>query len=231
MPGPPPISPLETVPLFRCLTPSEKDLLAPYCRLRAYEKGEVIFTEGELARNLYFIVLGRVKVVKSAPGRDVIIEIFGPGEPVGVLAAFEEKSFPASAVPLESSSLLEIPAAGFFSVVDAHPEMTRRLLKGLILRQVELARRLADLTGSVEYRVARLFLTLAERTGVSAGGSIEIPVSLTRQDIADLAATTVETSIRIMSRWGREGLVITHPKGFTIPDVDGLKKRVTAESG
>jgi CRP/FNR family transcriptional regulator len=208
------------------LTLPERELLAPLCRLRAFDKGEAVFSEGEEAKNLFFIVVGRVKVVKSAPGRDVILEIFGPGEPVGVLAAFEERSFPAGAVTLEPSSLLELPAAGFFSVVDAHPEMTRRLLKGLILRQMELARRLTDLTGPIEYRVARLFLTLAERTGHPTDAGVEIPVTLTRQDIADLAATTVETSIRIMSRWGRERLVITHPKGFTIPDVAGLRRRI-----
>lgn len=107
MPAPAPRATLEVVPLFRCLTPSERDLLAPLCRLRAFDKGETVFSEGDTAKNLYFTVLGRVKVVKAASGRDVILEIIGPGEPVGVLAAFEEKSFPASAVALEPSSLLD----------------------------------------------------------------------------------------------------------------------------
>ncbi len=223
---PPPRSPLEVVPLFRCLTPAERDLLGPLCRLRAFEKGETVFTEGQEALSLYFVVLGRVKIVKAAPGRDIIIDIFGPGEPVGVLAAFEEKNFPAGAVALEPSSLLEISARSFFAAVDSHPEMTRRLLKGLILRQVELARRLADLAGSVEYRIARLFLTLAERTGQTHAGRVDIPFVLSRQDIADLAATTVETAIRVMSRWAKEGLVITHPGGFSIPNIETLKSHM-----
>ena len=50
-----------------------------------------------------------------------------------------------------------------------------------------------------------------------------IPLALSRQEIADLTATTVESAIRVMSRWGREGLVTTEADGFTIPALDALR--------
>ncbi|KAA0254990.1 Crp/Fnr family transcriptional regulator [Acidobacteria bacterium ACD] len=215
---------LDAVPLFSCLNPAERALLSPLCTVRPCARGEELFREGEPARALFFVILGRVKVVKAAHGRDVIVGIFGPGEPVGVLAAFEEKTFPATAAALEPSTVLEVPAQEFFALVDAHPEMTRRLLQGLIVRQLEVTRRLADQSGSVEYRAARLFLTLAERAGTRAGEGAEIPIALTRQEIADLCGTTVETAIRTMSRWGKEGLVLTRPDGFSIPDVGALRR-------
>lgn len=224
LPGSTPLPHLDAVPLFACLTGAERALLAPLCRVRGCEKGDDLFVEGQPATSLFFVILGRVKVVKAAQGRDVIVGIFGPGEPVGVLAAFEEKSFPATAVALEPSSILEVPVREFFALVDAHPEMTRRLLQGLILRQLDLTRRLADQTGSVDFRMARLFLTLADRAGRTDGPAAEIPLALTRQEIADLCGTTIETAIRTMSRWGKEGLVVTHPDGFTIPDVAALRR-------
>ena len=211
------------VPLFQSLNEAERQLLAPVCRVRVYERGEAVFEEGEPATDLCFVLIGQVKIVKAALGRDVILGLFGPGEPVGAVAVFEGKRFPASAIALEPSSILRVPEREFFATIDAHPEMTRRLLQGLMLRQFEISRRLADLAGPVEGRIARLFLMLAERLGRRQGAAVTIPLALSRQEIADLTATTVESAIRVMSRWGREGLVTTEGDGFTIPDVGALR--------
>lgn len=220
---------LEAVPLFQSLVPAERDLLVPLARARPYDRGQTVFSEGEPATDLSFVVIGRVKIVKAARGRDVILGLFGPGEPVGALAALEGGRYPASAVAIEPSTVLHVPEREFFQLVAAHPEMTRRLLQGLVRRQLETASRLADLTGSVDFRVARLFLALGEKMGRRDGAGLEIPLTLSRQEIADLTSTTVETAIRIMSRWGKEGLVVTHPGGFRVPDLEALRG-VTGES-
>ncbi|MEO7921949.1 MAG: Crp/Fnr family transcriptional regulator [Thermoanaerobaculia bacterium] len=217
---------LGAVPLFQALDAAERSVLAPLCRVRVYDRGETIFEEGVTAVDLSFVVLGRAKIVKAAQGRDLILGLFGPGEAIGAFAAMEGKSYPATAVALEPTTVLHVPERSFFSILAEHPQMTRRLLQGLMLRQMELTRRLADLTGPVEYRIGRLLLTLAERMDKHAGESAEIPFTLSRQEIADLTATTIETAIRVMSRWGKEGLVATHPRGFSIPDVAALRKHI-----
>jgi CRP/FNR family transcriptional regulator len=212
----------EAIPLFQCLNPRERNLLALVCRAVAYEKGDEVFREGEPATDLCFVVIGRVKVVKASPLRDVILGLFGPGEPVGAVAVFEGKRFPASAVALEPSTILRVPEREFFATIDAHPEMTRRLLQGLMLRQFEISRRLADLSGPVERRIARLLLALSERLGRREGETLVIPLALTRQEIADLTSTTTETAIRVMSRWAKENVVSTRPDGFVLLDLAAL---------
>ncbi|HVS33918.1 MAG TPA: helix-turn-helix domain-containing protein, partial [Thermoanaerobaculia bacterium] len=82
---------------------------------------------------------------------------------------------------------------------------------------------LADMTGSMESRAARLFRTLAERGGARRDDGVFIPMALSRQEIADLVGTTLETAIRLMSRWQREGVVLTLPDGFLIANVDALR--------
>ena len=213
----------DAVPLFQCLNAEERIFLSPVSRTVVYEKGTEIFREGEPATDLCFVVFGREKIVKAGPERDVILGLFGAGEPIGAVALFEGGKFPASAVALEPSTILRIPEREFFATIDAHPEMTRRLLQGLMLRQVEISRRLADLTGSVEKRIARLLLMLATRVGRREGAGATIPLALSRQEIADLTATTVESAIRVMSRWGKENLVVTSPMGFSITDVQSLQ--------
>jgi CRP-like cAMP-binding protein len=223
--------PFDSIPLLSALRKDERDAVAPLCRVRGYEKGETIFREGEPADRIHFVVLGRVKIVKSAGGRDVILEILGPGEPVGAVAVFERKPFPAGAVTLEGTSILSIPEREFFQLLETRPEMMRRLLAGLTYRLIMVNKRLADMTGSAEYRAARLFLTLSDRVGTPAEGGTFIPMPLSRQEIADLIGTTLETAIRLMSRWQKEGIVATEKTGFTLPNVNHLRERPDLECG
>ncbi|HEY7113619.1 MAG TPA: Crp/Fnr family transcriptional regulator [Thermoanaerobaculia bacterium] len=217
----PPI-PFDAVPVLASLSPPERAALAPLCELAAFEKGATIFREGDPADRIYFLFLGRVKIVKAGPGRDLILEILGPGEPVGAVAAFERRPFPASAVAIEPSGLIAIPETAFFQLIEKRPAITRALLAGLTLRLMSLNRRLADMTGSVEYRTARLFSTLAARLGQPREVGVFVPLPLARQEIADLVGTTIETAIRVMSRWQKDGIVETEAKGFRIPDLEAL---------
>jgi CRP/FNR family transcriptional regulator len=215
--------PFDAIPLLAGLKKEDRAAVAPLCRVRGYEKGETIFHEGEPADRICFVHIGQVKIVKAAGGRDVIIELLGPGEPVGAVAVFERRPFPASAVALEPSGILSIPEREFFALLERRPEMMRQLLAGLTYRLMMVNKRIADLTGSADHRAARLFLTLADRVGIPRGGATFIPLPLSRQEIADLIGTTLETAIRLMSRWQKDGIVETEKSGFLIPHIEDLK--------
>ncbi|HEX7706324.1 MAG TPA: Crp/Fnr family transcriptional regulator [Thermoanaerobaculia bacterium] len=215
--------PFNAVPLLSALRKEDREALAPLCRLRGFDKGETIFHEGDPADRIYFLVIGRVKIVKAAAGRDVILEILGPGEPVGAVAVFERRPFPAGAVTLEPSSILSIPEREFFTLLEQRPGMMRHLLAGLTYRLMMVNKRLADMTGSAEYRAARLFLTLADRVGTPREQGVFVEMALSRQEVADLIGTTLETAIRLMSRWQKDGVVLTEKTGFFVPDPDVLR--------
>jgi len=161
-----------------------------------------------------------VKVFKSTPrGTDVILELFGPGDPVGAVAAYDARAYPASAVALEPTTCVLIPRQSFFALLESHPTMVRGLLGGLTHRLVELTNRLTELSGGkVEARLARFFVKLADDMGQKRTDGTFIPLVLSRQEIADMIGTTIETSIRVMSRWGKDGVVRTDKDGFTIVD-------------
>jgi CRP/FNR family transcriptional regulator len=219
--------PFDSIPLLSALRKEDREAVAPLCRMRGYDKGETIFREGDAADRIHFVHVGRVKIVKAAGGRDVILEILGPGEPVGAVAVFERRPFPASAVTLEPSGIVSIPEREFFALLEKRPEMMRLLLAGLTYRLMMVNKRMADMTGSAEHRAARLFLTLGERVGLPKDGAIIVPLALSRQEIADLIGTTLETAIRLMSRWQKDGLVETEKTGFRIPDPAALRALTT----
>ena len=211
--------PWAVIPLFSSLKPAERESLRPLVRIRSYEEGETIFREGDAALHFHFILGGKVKIVKASPaGGDVILEIFGPGDPVGAIAAYEERAFPATSVALEATSILSVPRQDFFALLASNPLLARGLLLGLTRRMVELTRKLSERGSRVEFRIARVFLTLADRAGRPEGTGVLVPVPLSRQEIADMVGTTQETAIRIMSRWGKDGVIVTREGGFHIPD-------------
>lgn len=218
--------PFDSIPMLSGLRREDREALAPLCRMRGYEKGETIFAEGEAADRIHFVYLGRVKIVKSARGRDVILEILGPGDPLGTVAVFEQRPFPASAVTLEPSSILSIPERDFFGLLERRPEMMRPILAALTYRLMMVNKRMADMTGSAEQRAARLFITLADRVGLTKDDVVTIPLTLSRQEIADLIGTTLETAIRLMSRWQKDELVLTEKSGFRIPQMSELRRLV-----
>ncbi len=219
--------PFDAIPLLASLRKEDREAVAPLCRVRGYDKGETIFREGDPAELIYFVHIGRVKIVKAAGGRDVILESLGPGEPVGAVAVFERRPFPAGAVTLEPSGIVSIPEREFFALLEKRPEMMRQLLAGLTYRLMMVNKRIADLIGSAEHRAARLFLTLADRVGLAKENAVMIPLPLSRQEIADLIGTTLETAIRLMSRWQKDQLVLTEKTGFRIPDAALLRAVVS----
>jgi CRP/FNR family transcriptional regulator len=221
VPARPPV-PFAAIPILTPLTAADRAALDPLCELRAFEKNDVLFREGEPALYIHFLFTGRVKIVKAAPDRDLILEILGAGEPVGAVAVFEQRPFPATAVALEPSGTISIPEREFFQLAEKRPEITRRLMGGLTRRLMTLNQRLADMTGTVEYRAARLFSTLAQRAGRERDGGVFVPLHLSRQEIAELVGTTVESAIRLMSRWQKEGIVETEPDGFLIRRLQSL---------
>lgn len=206
------------IPLFRRVNENDRERIAAVSQVRSYERGDVVFDEGDASDFFYIVVTGRVKVFKHGPGgNDIIHEMFGPGGPLGAVAAYESRPYPASAAALEPSTCLLIPRASFFQLLEAHPTLVRGLLGSLSLRLVELTTRLAELTGGrVDARFARLFLKMADQLGRPDRGGLFVALPLSRQELADMTGTTIETAIRIMSRWGKEDILRTEKDGFVI---------------
>jgi CRP-like cAMP-binding protein len=202
---------LAQIPLFQRVSADDRQRLVNVSEIRVYERGDHVFHEGDPSDLFVIVVTGRVKVYKRTP-------------------AGGERPYPASAEALESSSCLSIPRPTFFALLEQHPSLVRGLLSSLSFRLVELTTRLAELTGGrIEVRFARLFVKLADQLGRPAPAATFIPLTLSRQDLADLTGTTIETAIRIMSRWHKDGVVHTERDGFTIADRAALE-RIALES-
>jgi CRP/FNR family transcriptional regulator, cyclic AMP receptor protein len=227
----PVLSAVRSIPMFRGLAAEDQRRIAALATTATYQRGDAVWRAGDPAENLTVIVRGRVKIVRHADAGDVILEIFGEGEPVGAIAVYNYIPYPASAVCLDTVTLIKLPRRDYFELLDRHPEFARSIIRELTRLLMTLTRKFEDLRGQrVDVRIAQLFLTLADRMGRETKEGVEIPLHLSRQEVADLVGTTIESTIRVLSRWGREGALVTERDRFVIPSMDVLRERARGGS-
>ncbi|MFH1381739.1 MAG: Crp/Fnr family transcriptional regulator [Chloroflexota bacterium] len=212
---------LKLTPIFADLTGDELDELAKLATERSFPAGEFIFWEGDVPEWFYIIAEGQVKVVKySSSGKEFIVAFFSPGEMFGEVAVFENKPYPASAQAESATRVLALNKKDFLSFLAQRPQVALRIIDILSGRLRDAQARLRDLAGErVEQRLARTLLMLSSKLGTS--------LPFTRQEIADMSGTTIETAIRVMSRLKSSG-IIRSTRGKTVI-VDATKLSILSE--
>lgn len=199
-------------PLFASLSADERAGLEKRFIWRHYAEDEYLFFEGDDAQWLILVVEGQVKMIKhSEGGRETILATFGPGQIVGEVGVLIGDTYPATAQALEPTFTLNLPRDEYIALVQQHSDLAWALI-------VELGRRLQSAhetirslaVEKVERRVARVLLRLASACGERLeDGAVRITLPISRQEIADMAGTVLETAIRTMSRFQKQGLIET----------------------
>lgn len=200
---------LADVALFRNLPSETRQVVAERFHVRRFDRGRFVFLEGDPADLFNVLAAGQVKIVRETEdGREVILRIISPGEIFGGGGGWGESRYPATAIAQESSVVLQLPGAALNELIRTQGDFAIALVKELSVRLRELEARIRDLQAErVERRIARVLLRLADKTGVRTERGIEIRGPLSRQDLAELAGTTLSTASRTLSGWHQEGLV------------------------
>lgn len=123
---------LRTVPLLRHARDADLEALSRWASRRAYGAGEVIFREGQTGRELYIIQSGEVIVSQRLRGRvENVIARFGPRDFLGELGWITGAPRTATAQAHSDATLVQIPGARLFELIETTPETACRLLLAL----------------------------------------------------------------------------------------------------
>jgi CRP-like cAMP-binding protein len=182
---------------------------------RAYRAGQVLMYEEDPADQFLLVTDGRVRVWRtSTQGTAMTVHLLGPGGMPGCVAAFREVPYPATVTALSDVHALSWPS------VRAHPGLAANFVEMIAERNEEMLQRLHEVsTLPVAQRLARALVRLAADE-VPVDGAVQ--VGLSRQDLAELTATTLHTVSRLVSRWERAGIVAAGRKRVRILDPDRL---------
>jgi len=187
---------LRAVPLFSSIGDEQLRLLVPVFSRRSAARGSMIMAAGDPTDSLYIVLSGRLKVMMSdADGKEVILNILGPGEFFGEMGLIDDAPRSASVVAIEPCELLSISKRDFKRCLADNFEMTMALMRGLVRRLRDADRKIGSLALLDVYgRVARLLLDMSE----TVNGQKMVTRRLPKQDIAKMIGASREMVSRVM---------------------------------
>jgi CRP/FNR family transcriptional regulator len=217
---------LKKIDLFKNLSDEELRELEHYITTATFRKKDDIFTEGDAPEWFYIVSTGKVKVTKiSHDGKEIILEVISPYDIFGGVAVLRNFPYPANAVAMEDSEILKISRKNLMRLVDRFPNLMFCIALQLGDRMKSSFDSLKNIAlERVEARIAALLLKLGNKVGVETKEGLVIDMRLTKQDVADMVGTTVETSIRTFSKFKKEGLVTDSDGKVIIKDLEGLMR-------
>ena len=223
---------IKKIPFFSALSGKELEEVAQKFTEREFKKGEYLYWEGGPANFLYVIKEGKVKVLKhSAEGKEIVLEVVTPGEVCGGGAIFSEIQY-ASARAEESSKVYSLSKKDLLTLVSAYRSLAQEVIIFLGKKLMQAHQMMIGLvSGKVEKRMAVLLLGLSEKHGSPVPEGIKINLRLTRRDMADFVGTTVETAIRVLSRFRKEGILTSSSKEIIIKNKEKLRELARDSKG
>lgn len=213
---------LMTVDPFSKLPAEEVQRLSLFSQGGRHAKGESIFSEGDMADHVWILQKGRVEIYKyNGEGRPLAIEVIYPGQLFGTLCrlgAGTASTYPCTAVAATEASSLRIPDRYFNNLFDRFPAMVSSICRLCSLRLGSMQERAVIYQEPVRTRIVRTLFQLKQISGN------ELPY--TKREISEMAATTVETTIRVLRVLEKKNWVSSQRGKITLKNIALLQKLV-----
>ena len=189
---------------------------------REYGESELIFDERDEAKFLPIVISGRVKMAHVfETGKELIIGIFNDNEMFAVPPVFDGVAYPASAYAMTPTVLLLMDRARFLDMLRSSDEFAFRVIGWMCDMLRDKTATIQNLArSSPEHRVGNVLMKLAEMQ--IDGSPIKIPVR--RQDVAEMASLTTETTIRVTKRLADRGIIRIVRGKIVIDDLEPLRQ-------
>ncbi|MGH9768655.1 MAG: Crp/Fnr family transcriptional regulator [Blastocatellia bacterium] len=189
---------------------------------RTFWRGMAVYALEDPAANIYVVLKGRVKIMRSSPeGAQKIISIRYRGDIFGELAlAGNEAETRRSdeAVALDTTRVAVIGIADFWSAAHRDPSLMRSAIQHAAARLAEAHRQIESLVfDNNHHRLARALLDLSDE----AARAGESSVRLTHEELAELIGSTREVVTGMMIEFRQRGL-IDYKRGDIRPSLHGL---------
>jgi CRP-like cAMP-binding protein len=204
--------------LFEELPRADISMLEEKMTFRMYRKKQNVFTEGSYQSGVFYLKKGMVKKYKTdKEGREHIFYICIQGELFGYPALLSEDPCPDSASALEDSEIGFIAKNDFLQILDRSHRIEKFLLKNLSHEFGVMINQISGLAQkTVRERLALNLIILEERFHAYNCQGKESQINLSREDLASMTGTVIETLTRLLRSFKNEGLINVNGRSITI---------------
>ncbi|MES2558374.1 MAG: response regulator [Bacteroidota bacterium] len=173
---------------------------------KAFRKKDALYTQGKQPRGVFFITKGKIKTRKSnEDGKEFVTGLFKEGDFVGYTSLLEEVPYTDEAIVMEDAEVVIIPKDEFFTLLHTNRDVAAKFIKILSGNVAEMEDRLIKLAyNSVRKRVAEALLMLQDRYAATGEN---LNMSISREDLASIVGTAMETVTRTLSDFKEEGII------------------------
>ncbi len=211
------------------LKSSSSDLLETlnqFGHKKTYHQNEIIFSEGDKALFLPIILSGKLKMVRFPEvGKEVIIGVFQTGEVFAIPPVFDGKNYPSTAIAMTKTELLLLKRTDFLQLLKDSSEFSFSVIGWMCEMLREKTATINNLaTASPAHRIGNILLHIAE-TEKDNIENVELPIkiSLRRQDIAEMAGLTTETTIRAVRKLADKNLLEIIQGKIVLSEIQSLR--------
>jgi CRP-like cAMP-binding protein len=210
--------------LLATLDPEALNDLQQRSQRRRFPRGATLMLEGDTGRSAFLMLEGRVKVSSvSIDGREVLLNVHGPGELVGLVSAIDGEPRSGTVTCLEPCEALVVDGDALRAFVDAHPAAAYELLRAMCRIFRYTNRRQIDLSSlDVLGRVAAQLVDLANRFGAPEVHGVRIDLPVTHEQLAAAVGTSREAVGKALQRLQALDLVSHRRRELTVLDVERL---------
>jgi CRP-like cAMP-binding protein len=183
-----------------------------------FQKGEVIFSEGNTLRGVYCLHSGKCKMTKLAPnGKEQIVRFIRKGEIVGHRSVISNSVAHLTVTALEDMEVCFIPKQEILDLFKSNSDFSLGITQAIAEDLDEANSSIANMAQkNVRERLAESLLFFEKIFGVDQDGFIS--VTLTREEIANAIGTATESTIRLLSEFKKEGYIVLSGKKIKIED-------------
>lgn len=198
---------LRSLPIFEGVDPKTLGALSNGLVFRRILADEVLFHALDPAECCYLVSYGAVKLWRSSPQKkEMVMHFCRSGEFIGAAILMnQDPRYPVNATAMEDSGLIQIPRRIYIDVWQATPQIAQRVNVQIMGRLMEFQDDKVMTASPVPQKIARFLLRTVDSQAPIYGSRISL--KLTRRDIAERVGTTVETVIRILSKWSQQGWI------------------------
>ena len=207
------------------------ELLVSYPE-KTYQKGDLIFRQGQTESSIYFVVKGKVLLFQHNYifDKEMTLGLFLNGDFINTDILAGDPGINRYAVTKADTVIKEIPKLGFLNLLSQHLFLPRLVLKELVQRQIETQRHLHNMElMSTRQRILHFLVEYTEKAGNEVGFEKVVRNFLTHQELGSLCQSSRQSVTTVLNDLRQQNIIHFNRRYLLVRNLEKIREMALTE--